>query len=818
MIWNDLRHGFRMMIKNPGFTLIAIMSIAMGVGANAAMFSFADGLVLRPLSVPRPREVLSVVSTTRTAQFTTGGRISYQDYVELRDRTRTFATLAAERLVLTGFDARADQPALRTLGAAVSGNLFDAMEIRPALGRFFLPDEDRVPGRDAVVVLDDRTWRMRFAADPLVLGRRVRIANADFTVIGVAPASFKGIAKDEWPAFYVPLAMIDQAQLPAPGDLTSRQVRLLRVKGRLSPGRTMAQADEEIAAIGLELARTYPDTNRAVGFDVQSELRLRVSDPSAMPAAMLMVLAVAVLLVACANVAGLLASRAPTRAREMALRSAIGAGRFRIIRQLITEALLIAAGGGALGMGIAYGGIRLFQRIEFPTEVPLKLGFELDRRVLVLGLAVAAASALFSSLIPAWQTSKVDLVSTIKSVVAAPRRSRQVGRHALVCLQVALSLVLLTVATSMYRSFREDLIAGPGFRTTGVFMVRFDDRLGGLTESRARQFYDRVTERTAGIAGVTGVSLTSSVPFKTDTTESVRLVPEGIRLPDNADDEQVRSSRVGQGFFTVMGIPLVEGRGLATADDERAPAVAVVNRSLAARYWRGSSALGKRLRIRVSPTDERWFEIVGVVADAKYDWIGEEAQPFVYLSRLQALPFQNTLLVATTGDAAALAAPIDGLVRQIDPGMPVFGARTMASLYQSRGIDIATGISGTVAAMGAMGLALALIGLYGLVSYSVSRRTQEIGVRMAVGATPGSVLTMVLRRGTVLTAIGIGFGLGGGWVSSRLLQANLPEIGGIQFGTYAAVVPVLVALTLFAAYVPARRASRIDPLRALRTE
>jgi putative ABC transport system permease protein len=816
-IGQDLRHGVRMLAKNPGFSLIAILSIAIGVGANAAMFSLADGLVLRPLSVPRASEVVSVVETNPQPGQFFAPRLSYPDYVDIRDGAKSFDALVAYRDVVTGFDARPDQPALRTIGAVVSANFFDAMGVRPASGRFFRAEEDLVPGRDPVVVLDHRAWTERFGSDPAILGRRVRITNTDFTVVGVSEPSFKGLAQDVWPTFYVPLAMLREAQNPPTDDLTRRDRRGIQVKGRLNPGVTLSQARQEVARIATDLAERHPETNKGHGLTVRTEFEIRTSGPDAALVTLLFILSAAVLLVACANVAGLLTSRAPERAREIALRLAIGAGRPRLIRQLVTESLLIAVGGGALGLAIGYGGILMFRQIEFPTEVPLKLTFELDRRVMIVGLLVATASALLSSLIPAWQTTRADLVTTIKNAAAATRRPRQWGRHSLVCLQIALSMVVLTVAAAIYRDFTRWIDDGPGYRTEAMLMMRFDPRLTQYDAARSREFYRLLKEGAAGLPGVTSIALTSAVPLKVDTSEGFPIAPEGVELPNDARDVNVSSSRIDEGFFETMRIPVLEGRAFTAADDDTAPRVAMVNQTLAAHYWPNESPIGKRLRLTQANGDRPWLAIVGVAATTKRDWLGETPQEFLYLPRLQNPPEQSTLLVATSGDATALAGPLLAVVRSIDPNMPVFSVRTMASLYEARGVAILNLIVRIVGSMGSMGLMLALVGLYGLVAYAVSRRTREIGIRMAVGAAPGSVLRMVLRRGLELTLAGLVIGAAASWATGTLLRGLFPG-EGITLDAYVRIVPVVCAVTLLAAYLPARRAARIDPLRALRVE
>jgi predicted permease len=814
----DLRHGGRMLRRNPGFALIAVASIAVGVGANAAMFSLADGLLLRPLGVPRPGEVLSVVGTSPQQGFLPP-RLSYPDYVDLRQRSRTFGDLVAYRNVLTTFDARPDQPGLRTLGTAVNGSLLESIGVQPAIGRFFRPDEDVAPGRDAVVVLDHRTWRTRFDADPAIVGRQVWIADTHFTVIGVAAESFRGLDVDVWPTFYMPLAMMDEVQIPRTGERTRRDIRSVDVKGRLVPGASFAQARDEIANIGRQLAAEYPDTNRNRGLTVRTELQLRMVGPDAALIVMLMALAIVVLLVACANVAGLLASRAPARAGEIALRLAIGAGRFRVVRQLVTESLLVGGGGAIAGLLIAYGAIAVFRQIEFPTDVPLKLFFELDGRVLALALGLAAMSAVISGLIPAWQATRTDLVTAIKGRLGSSRMGKLWGRESLVTLQVGLSLIVITVAAGLYAGFAARLQQGPGYRTDRLLLMRFDNRLAGYDRARTQQFFRVLKERASEVPTVTSVALTSMVPLKTDTLETQRIAPEGVRLPDDVADVLVLTSRVDENFFSTLAVPLLAGRAFSAQDREDGPKVAIVNRTFADRYWPGQNAIGKRIMVRASaPPGDQWFQVVGIAAPAKYTWMGEVEQEFVYLPWTQSRAPEHSLVVQSTGAPEALASSLRDIVRAIDPNLPVFGVRTMADLYESRGVKISNIIVGTVAAMGGMGLLLALVGLYGLMAYAVGRRTREIGIRIAVGARPWTVLAMILRRGIVLTLVGLAVGALASVAAGRAIAGAIPGVGHFGPEVYAVVVPVLLGMTLLAAYLPARRAARVDPCRALRAD
>jgi len=822
-VFSDLKHGARMLVKNPGFALVAVVSIAIGVGANAAMFSLADTLVLRPLTVPRASDIVTVTSVVPRSGFAspTSAALSYPDYVDVRDNARSFASLVAYRLVVTPFADRADQPAQRKFGVAVSGNLFDALGVPAALGGVFGVEQDRVVGRDPVVVLDHDFWAQQFDTDPGVVGRRLRLGGVEMTVTGVMPRGFTGPDQFIHPAFYIPLAMLPTVQSLQPDELTRRDVRNMAVKGRLASHVSLARAREEVQLMGSNLQRSHPDTNRDHGLTAMTEFGARVDarPQLAVLAVTLITLAVAVLLVACANVAGLLVSRAPVRAREMALRLAIGAGRIRLMRQLLVESLLVAGIGGAVGLGLGYTVIRLFQQLQLPTDVPLKLGFELDERVLLVGIGVAALSALLSSLVPAWKSTRVDLITSLKSQAAAdPHRSRLWGRNTLVCGQVALSLVLLTLGVFLYRAFQMELGRGPGFRTDHVLLMAFDPEIAGYDDGRAERFYQLLRERVETLPGVKSVALTSSVPFDGISIENTAVAPEGYQFPAGTEDVRVRSARVDEGYFETLGIGIVSGRAFRVTDARESPRVAVVNQTFAARYWPQQDPVGKRFRL--TEDDQAWVQIVGVAANHKYRALNEGLTEFVYYPLRQRPATDNTILVQTEIDPASLAAPLREVVSAIDPNMPLLDVRTMEDFYFASSVTFSHLIVGLVAGMGSIGLVLAMVGLYGLVAYTVSRRTREIGVRIAVGANPSSVLRMVLRYGLLLAVVGVVAGLAGSVAMSGLLRAvfPFPDAERMRLTTYFMVVPVLLVITLLAAYIPARRAAKIDPLMALRQE
>ena len=812
-----------MLVKNPGFTLVAVASIAIGVGANAAMFSLADGLVLRPLPVPRANQVVSVTGTAarvNDAVFVANSRLSYLDYVDVRDRARSFAGLAAYSIVITSFADRRDEQAQSKLGMAVSGNFFDVLEVQPAVGRAIRTDEDRVAGRDAVVVLAYETWAERFGSDPAVVGRQIRLGGLDFTVVGVAPADFSGMRLALHPAFYVPIAMSSSLAGSTPGLLERRNSRFLEVRGRLEPGVSLEQARQEVASIAQGLEQAYPDTNRNFGLLVKTALGARLEErgPSAPTAFMLLTLAFVVLLVACANVAGLLMSRAPLREKEMALRLAIGGGRFRITRQLITEGLLLAIGGGAVGLAMGYGGILFLRQLPIVSDIGVRLTFELDRRAILVGLALAAASALLSSLVPAWRAGHAtDLTATLRSGGSNVQRlSRLWGRNGLVVGQVALSLMLLTVTVYLDRSFRAEL-GRPGFRTDRILLSSFEPGLAGYDATGSEAFYRQLKERAQALPAVASVGMTSIMPLNQDNREPVTIVPEGFQLPPGTDSLSVLSSRIDEGYLATMDIPVLRGRSFQQRDAAGAPRVVIVNQAMASRYWPGQDPIGKRIRL-VYREGEPWAEVVGMTADNKFNWIGEGPTPWMYLAQRQDVGFRSTLLLATTGDAAALAGPLRAIVKEIDPEMPLSGVRTIEEFYHGNAAGIVLALTRVVGTMGLLGLSLALVGLYGLVAYAAARRTREIGIRMAVGAPAASVLRMVLRHGFVLAATGIVAGVAGSMAAGSLLRGVFPNTGTIDVLTYLIVVPVLVAVTLLAALVPARRAARIDPLIALRLE
>ncbi len=812
-----LRFASRMLRKNPGFTLIAVCSLAIGIGATAAMFSWADTLLLRPLPVPKPSGIVNVRSSSPSDPLNS---VSYRDYVDFRDRNRSFDGLLAYSLAPFGLSEKPGASTHLKYGLFVSGNFFRVLGIEPALGRRFRADEDKVPGRDAVVVLSHDLWSSQFGNDPSVIGRKLRLNGVEFTVVGVAPEHFTGVDQYFRPALFVPIAM--SPRIGQPDSLEKRDARWLSVKGRLKPGVTISQAHADLASIAAALERMYPDTNRDQSVRVKTELQLRIEqDPwDSQLVAMLMTLALSVLLVACANVAGLLLSRARARSREIAVRLAIGAGRAQLTRQLLLESLLIALLGGAAGIVIAYGGVQLFNQIQVPSDLPLVLSAQLDHRVLFFTLAVSLVSTILFGLTPAIRSTRSDLVSALKAADAdMTGRRRLWGRNALVVGQIAISLILLTVATILFRGFAEELTEGPGFRTDHLLMMTFDPTLVRYSEAQTQQFYKQLLERARSAPGVKSAAWTANIPMAPDQ-DMQNVAPEGHQFPPGQPTAGVFADTVGEQYFETMGTPILRGRGFLRTDTASAPLVAIVNEQFAKHYWPNQDVIGKR--IHLSTANGPLVQIVGIAKTSKYLWIAEAPTDYLYLPLAQHPQPRMTLIAQSQSDSGSLAPALRQVVKSVDPDMPVYGVRTMDDFYMERAVKTGNIVLQSVGSLGLMGLVLAMVGLYGLVAYSVSRRTREIGIRMAIGADRMNVARMVLKQGLTLALIGAAIGVIFSVGADRVLGSMFGGSGGVN--TEEALIifllmPLtLMTVTLVATYAPARRASLIDPMRALRDE
>jgi macrolide transport system ATP-binding/permease protein len=815
---DDMRYAIRSLRRTPGLTAFVVITLALGIGMTAAPFSMVDALVFRPYPVPHPSAVVTLVSTSHDNRFDS---FSHREYLDIRGHAKSYDGVIANAAPhAVGFSADAAATPRVKAGMMVSGNYFQVLGVAPQLGRGFREDEDTVPGRDAVVVLGPAFWRHEFASDPSIVGRTIRLNGTDFTVIGVAPDAFPGLGIFGGPDFYMPLAMARVFSTnPQKDFFVDRDDRELSVKARVSPGTTLQQARSELAVLAQDFERAYPKVNRDRGAAVrtQFEMRTRDDDVNWKFSVIFAILAVAVLLVACTNVAGLLLSRARTRTREIAVRLALGAGRFRLIRLLLTESLFLACMGGLGGIAVGYGAITFLSTFNIPAELPVTIPFRMDTRVLLASLALSVLSALFCGLAPALQSTRADLVNGLKSAdVDVPGRKRLWGRNLLVVAQIATSLMLLAASFLMVRGFEHSLIEGTGFAKDHLLMVRFDPRLVQYNAAQTQRFYKLLADRVREAPGVQSAALTENPPLSLSNFDAVAFVPDGFHMPRDRENFTSTLDIVDEGFFETMGIPIMRGRGFLASDTADMPRVAVVNEQFASHYWPGADAVGKHIRLESGTGTP--VEIVGVAPTIKHTTGAGRPTDFVYLPLAQHPVSRMVLLLRSSGDPLQLVTSVKDVVRTLDPNLPMLETRSYEDLYRYAAVEGPRVAEELIGSMGAVGLLLAIAGLYGLVAYNVSRRTREIGIRMALGAVSSDVLRLVMGKGLVLVGMGTVIGLAMGLAVEHLMNSMLFDAGGVDMTVYLVVVPSMVLATMLAAYVPARRASRIAPTQALRYE
>ncbi len=817
---DDARFAIRSLSRTSGLTAFVVITLALGIGMTAGTLSMVDALIFKPYPVPHPSGIVTLVSTTHDSSF---DDFSYREYLDIRGKTKSYdGVIANADMEAVGFSAEpAATPRIKG-GMMVSGNYFHVLGVEPRLGRGFREDEDQVPGRDAVVVLGPDFWKREFASDPSVLGRTIRLNGTAFTVIGVAPETFPGLLIFGRPDFYMPLAMARVFSTNRQKNFfEDRDDRELNVKARLKPGTTLEQAQNELAVLAKNFESEYPKLNRSRGAAVhtQFEMRTRADDINWRFGVIFVILALAVLLVACTNVAGLLLSRARSRTREIAVRLAIGAGRFRLIRMLLTESLILASLGGVAGIAIGYGIVQWFQSFQnviFMTDLPFSIPFRMDTRVLLASLALSALSALLCGLAPALQGTRADLVNGLKSAdVDVPGRKRLWGRNVLVVAQVSTSLMLLTASFLMVRGFQHTLLENTGFAKDHLLMASFDPRLMQYSAAQTQQFYKLLAERVRQAPGVQSEALTQNVPLGTDDFDGIAFVPEGFQMPRDRENFNSTMDTVDEGYFETMAIPILRGRGFLASDTANAPGVAVVNEQLAKHYWSGEEVVGKHIRLD-SPAGAP-VEIVGVAQTIKYQNTFEPMD-FLYMPLAQHPIARMTLMLRSSGDPLQLIQSVKDVVRTLDPNLPMLHTMSYEDFYLNQAVKGPRIAIKLVGSMGVVGLLLAIAGLYGLVAYNVSRRTREIGIRIALGAASSDVLRLVMGKGLVLVGMGTVLGLAMGFAVEQLMNSMLFNAGGVDIVAYIIVVPSLFLVTMLAAYVPARRASRIAPTQALRYE
>jgi macrolide transport system ATP-binding/permease protein len=815
----DVRFAIRSLRRSAGLTGFVIITLALGIGMTSGTFSMVDALIFRPYPVPHPGNVVTLAGTTHDSMIED---FSYREYLDIRDKTKSYSgVIAYAEMQAVGFSAKPSATPRVKGGMMVSGNFFHVLDVEPRLGRGFREDEDQVPGRDAVVVLGADFWRHEFAGDPGVVGKTVRLNGTPFTVIGVAPDSFPGLLTFGHPDFYMPLAMARTFSTNIEKNFfQDRDDRELFVKARLQTGTTLSQARNELAVVAKNFEHDYPDVTRSRGAVVYTQFQTRtIEDDNWKFGVIFVILSLAVLLVACTNVAGLLLSRSRARAREIAVRLALGAGRLRLIRLLLTESLILATLGGAAGIAIGYLLIDWFHSkdsIIFATELPVAVPFHMDNRVLLACVGMAVFSAFLCGLAPALQSTRVDLVNALKSAdIDVPGRKRLWGRNLLVVAQVSMSLMLLTAAFLMARGFQHDLLVGTDFVKDHLLMTSFDPRLIQYDATQTQQFYKLLAERMRQTPGVQSVALTQNVPMGQDAYDGVTFVPEGFTMPPDRQNFASMMDTADEGYFQVFGIAILRGRAFLPTDTADTPRVAIVNDHFARHYWPGGDAVGKHIRLDSGTGTP--VEIVGVARTIKYQSASSPID-FVYLPLAQHPVARMVLMLRSSGDPLQLVQPLKDAVRSLDPNLPMLQTRAYEDLYLNqaiRGPGIAIDM---VACMGLAGLLLAIAGLYGLMAYNVSRRTHEIGIRMALGAAGSDVLRLVMGKGLVLVAVGTVLGLAMGFALEQLMNSMLFNSGGVDVVAYLIVVPTLFLVTMLATYIPARRASRIAPTQALRYE
>jgi len=820
-MFHDIRYAARTLRKSPGFALVAIISLALGIGANSAIYSLANGLLLRPLAVPRPSQLIVVQSQMRGENL--GGiapysALSYPDFADLRARSKSFAGLAASQFSPMGFAVDKNATPQMKFGVLVSGDFFRVLEVPPVLGRDFRPDEDRVKGRDAVVVLGYDLWRTEFGARPDAIGKTVYLSGLNFTVIGVAPESFGGPHPLIRAALYVPMAMGPRLEGDVHPDLLERRGdRSMFVHGRLRSGVNLAQAAAEAAVVSRQLAQAYPETNKTCSLLVATDMqaRLRQNPADFMLIGTLLAMAAVVLLIACANVMNLMLSRGRGRAREIAVRLAIGAGRNRLVRQLLTESLILALAGGALGLLVAQAGADLFSQIKFPTDIPIVTDFRIDSGVLVFTVLASLVCAVLFGLVPALRSTNPQLTPALKSGRGDDgKRRRFLGRNALVIGQVAGSLLLLVFATQAYRGAAIVLASPAGFRTDHVLTASFDPSLVRYTPAQTRAFYKKLLDGARALPGVRTAALSESVPML-PTGDATRVVPEGVQLPPGTEAISVLSNTVSDDYFNVMDIPIVSGRGFQATDQADSPRVAIVNELFEHKYYPNKSAVGKRLRLE--GTGGPVVQIVGVAKKSKYLFAVEPPVEYIYQPLAQNPKTGMTLMLHTAIAPGELAAPLSSLVRSLDAGQPIVGIRTMDEIFDQRARGTLGVLIDAIAALGVLGLVLALVGLYGLMTYSVGLRQREIGIRMALGADRSGVLRMVLKQGMTLAGAGVFIGVLLWLLASRPVM-NFVQARSFSWGLLVVVAFALLGAAGLGAYLPARRAALLDPNRVLRQD
>lgn len=830
---NDLRYGVKMLWKSKGLTIVAIVSLAAGIGANSAIFSIVNSLLLRPRPVANPEQLVELYVGEKGQPYQTA---SYPSYLDFRARNEVFTGLAAYGI--DQFKLGGANQVEQIWGEVVSGNYFDVLGVQPYRGRTFLPEEDAVPNRNPVVVISHGLWQRRFNSDPALVGQAITVNGQSFTVVGIAPPQYTGMMRGLSCEIWVPAMMIPLLDPSGQANkLTSRGSRWATLVGRLKPDTTIEQARARFDLLTKDMQAAHPDEwadregNRVrelfVSIVPESQTRVhpQMTTEVYAGAVLLFVIVNLVLVIACMNLASMLLARAVVRRNEVAVRLALGASRWRIVRQLLTESVLLSTIAGVAGILLAVWLLNLLLAFipALPEGIRIALDLHLDWHVVVYTIAVSTFTGLVFGLAPAWQSSKADVSTVLKddSTISTIRYSRSRLRKSLVVAQVAFSLLLLIGAGLVLRSLEKLRPTRLGFSSDNVVtgQIVLDER--DYDRRKGHELYRNVSERVAALPGVQNVSLVEGIPggFIGGSRRSVEI--EGYKArPD--ESLHLDSFFAGPRYFTNMKYPFVQGRDFDERDQDGAPCVAIVNEVFAGKYFGNSGAsLGKHL-FRGSEKEKQSCEIVGVIRDSNWQSLQTETPPFFALAVMQS-PFPRmTLLANTAGDPKNLIAPVRRVIQDLDPNMPVNDVQTLDEQFSVYLYPFRL-LAAVMAACGFMALLLATVGIYGVVSYSVAQRTRELGIRMALGAVRGDILKLVVGQGMVLVGVGLGIGLLLGFALTRVLTSSAFMETDLLFGvsatdtvTFVGVTLLLGLVALAACYVPALRATRVDPVVALR--
>lgn len=806
---SDLRFAFRQLAKSPGFTIVAVLSLALGIGATATVLCWMRHLVLRPYpGVARQEELVMVVSNQG------GGNVSVPDLEDFVTQGGVFTDAIV--FMPTPASLAMDNSLEWVNAQIISADAFDFLGVKPILGRAFLPNEDLKPGGDPMLVISERLWRQRFGGDPAVIGHVVKLNRHPFTIVGVAPAAFLGTMGPAIVDVWAPKSMIWEMRNQSTGFLTRRPARGWLNLARLRPGVSVAEAHAAIETVNARLAADHPDTNR----DIRHRVVTLADSPWSAAAVigpvlrLLLVVCAGVLLIVAANVASLLLVRAIDRRKEIAIRLAAGAARSQLLRQLLTENALLALLGGAVGVALASWAVDALPFLLPEPSPDLALHFSLDGSILGFTLLLTLSTGLVFGFLPAWQASWADLNEILKESVRSSTgsRSNRRARQILVVAEVAIALVLLVGAGLCLKGLKRARQVEFGFNPDKVLLAGLRIGMNGYNPDTGRQFYRQLRERLAGLPGVEEAALASWIPLGLGGCKGTRVQVDGyVRPPD--EDATYPFAIVSPRYFAAMRIPLLAGRDFTDQDDGAAPAVAIVNETFARRFWPGQDPIGRKFR---SGGVER--TIIGLAPTGKYDRLNESPKCFFYTPYPQGAPDLDLgLCVRTKGDPMSLATAIRQTVRAIDPGVDLLDAKPLATHIEA--VFLAQRMASLLLTLlGALALALAAMGVYAVMAYSVSQRTQEFGLRMALGSSAGAVIALVLRQSLVLAAVGIAAGLALAAALTRLLANFLYGVSPFDPATFIAVPLLLTFIVLLACWLPARRATRVDPIVALRAE